>query len=56
VALLWVPVAEAAGLDVHAITGAILDEVEERIAAGMAHHLPVPFYRMKNRRFVRELL
>ena len=56
VELVWVPVAEAAGLDVHAVTGAILDEVEERIAAGMAHQLPVPFYRMKNRRFVREFL
>lgn len=56
VELRWVPLAETATLGLHAITAAILDELEARTAAGMGHSLPVPFYRMKNRRFVRELL
>ena len=56
VELLWIPIAQTAMLGLHAITAAILEEVESRSAAGMAHTLPVPFYRTKNRRFVRELL
>jgi 8-oxo-dGTP pyrophosphatase MutT (NUDIX family) len=56
VELAWVPIADARDLAVHAITGAILDELDIRLAAGMGHDLPVPYYRMKNRRFVRELL
>jgi 8-oxo-dGTP pyrophosphatase MutT (NUDIX family) len=56
VELAWVPVTEARDLAVHAITAAILDELEIRLDAGMGHDLPVPCYRMKNRRFVRELL
>jgi 8-oxo-dGTP pyrophosphatase MutT (NUDIX family) len=56
VELAWVPVAAARDLPVHAITAAILDELEARLAAGMGHDLPVPYYRMKYRRFVRELL
>lgn len=56
VELLWIPIAETATLGLHAITAAILDELDARSAAGMAHDLPVPLYRMKNRRFVRELL
>jgi 8-oxo-dGTP pyrophosphatase MutT (NUDIX family) len=56
VELLWIPIAQTATLGLHAITAAILEELELRSAAGMAHSLPVPFYRMKNRRFVRELL
>jgi hypothetical protein len=31
-------------------------DLEARIAAGFGHELPVPYYRMVNRRFVRELL
>ena len=56
VELLWIPIAETATLGLHAITAAILEELEARSAAGMGHDLPVPLYRMKNRRFVRELL
>jgi 8-oxo-dGTP pyrophosphatase MutT (NUDIX family) len=56
VELAWVPVTEARDLPVHAITAAILDELEIRLRAGMGHDQPVPYYRMKNRRFVRELL
>jgi 8-oxo-dGTP pyrophosphatase MutT (NUDIX family) len=56
VELVWVPLAESQKLDIHPITGAILDELQARLAAGLRHALPVPLYRMKNGRFVRELL
>jgi len=56
VELVWVPIAQAHTLDMAAITGVMLHELEQRIAAGFAHDLPVPFYRMQHRRFVRELL
>ncbi len=56
VELVWVPIDETDRLGLHAITAAILDELKARALAGMAHGLPVPFYRMKNRRFLRELL
>lgn len=56
VELLWVPIAETKALGLLAITAVVLEELQARAAAGMGHALPVPFYRMKNRRFVRELL
>ena len=56
VELVWVPLAETKDLGLHAITAVILEELQARAAAGMGHDLPVPFYRMKNGRFVRELL
>ena len=49
-------VAQAKRLDMPAITGVALDELERRVAAGLTHDLPVPFYRMRNRRFSRVLL
>ena len=56
VELVWVPIAEAKRLDMPAVTGVALDELEARVAAGFSHDLPVPFYRMLHRRFSRELL
>ena len=56
VELLWAPLAGTQELGLHTITAVILEELEARAAAGMGHGLPVPCYRMKNRRFVRELL
>jgi 8-oxo-dGTP pyrophosphatase MutT (NUDIX family) len=56
VELLWLPIAETKRLGLLAITSVILEELEARAAAGMSHELPVPFYRMMNGRFVRELL
>lgn len=56
VELLWIPIVETKDLGLHAITAAILEELEARTAAGMGHGLPVPYYRTKNRRFMRELL
>ncbi len=54
--LVWMPIKEARQLDMPTITGVVLEELEMRIAAGLGHELPVPFYQMRHRRFVRELL
>jgi 8-oxo-dGTP pyrophosphatase MutT (NUDIX family) len=54
--LVWLPIGEARSLDMPAITGVVLEELEARIAKGMGHELPVPFYRMLNRRFVCDML
>ena len=56
VELVWVPIAEARHLDMPAITMAALEDLEARVAAGLRRDLPVPFYRVVRRRFVRELL
>jgi len=56
VELVWMPIAEARQLDVAAITAVVLEELELQIASGERHDLPVPFYQMRHRRFVRELL
>jgi 8-oxo-dGTP pyrophosphatase MutT (NUDIX family) len=56
VELVWIPIDEAKQLDIPAITGVILEELAARVAAGMAHTLPVPFYYMVDGKFQRELL
>ena len=56
VELRWMPIAAARELEMPAITDVVLQELELQIAAGLHHHLPVPFYRMRHRRFVRELV
>ena len=56
VELVWVPIEEATRLDMPTITGVVLEELGARVAAGMAHGLPVPFYYMENQQFCRELL
>jgi 8-oxo-dGTP pyrophosphatase MutT (NUDIX family) len=56
VELVWIPIREAQTLDMPAITGAVLQELQMRVNAGMAHDLPVPFYFMENRQFFRDLL
>lgn len=56
VELAWMPVAEAKTLDMPIITGVVLDELANRVAAGMRHNLPVPMYYMENGKFFRELL
>jgi hypothetical protein len=38
------------------ITEIVLEELEARVKAGMAHALPVPFYYMEDQVFRRELL
>jgi 8-oxo-dGTP pyrophosphatase MutT (NUDIX family) len=56
VELTWVPIEEATHLDMPTITGVVLEELGSRVAAGMAHNLPVPFYYMADQKFFRELL
>jgi len=56
VELVWLPITEARRLDMPGITAVVLEELQDRIAAGMSHGHPVPLYRMLNKRFVREIL
>jgi len=56
VELIWVPIEEATQLDMPTITGVVLEELLARVAAGMGHALPVPFYFMADQKFRRELL
>lgn len=56
VELAWVPIEEATRLDMPTITGVVLEELGARVAAGMGHSLPVPFYFMVEKTFYRELL
>ena len=56
VEIVWMPITEARRLDIPTITAVALEELQERIATGMSHDHPVPFYRMLHNRFVRENL
>ncbi len=55
VELVWMSLAEAKQLDMPAVTGVMLEELDARIADGFGHDLPVPFYSMPRGRFRREL-
>jgi 8-oxo-dGTP pyrophosphatase MutT (NUDIX family) len=54
--LVWLPINQARTLDMPGITAVVLEELQDRIAAGMDPDQPVPLYRMLHKRFVRELL
>jgi 8-oxo-dGTP pyrophosphatase MutT (NUDIX family) len=56
VELVWLPITQARQLDMPGITAIVLEELQDRIAAGMTHEHPVPLYRMLHKRFVREIL
>jgi 8-oxo-dGTP pyrophosphatase MutT (NUDIX family) len=56
VELVWLPITEARRLDMPGITAVVLEELQDRIAKGMSYDHPVPFYRMLNKRFVRQEL
>jgi 8-oxo-dGTP pyrophosphatase MutT (NUDIX family) len=56
VELAWVPIEQATHLDMPTITGVVLEELAARVAAGMGHELPVPYYFMIEQQFFRELL
>jgi 8-oxo-dGTP pyrophosphatase MutT (NUDIX family) len=56
VELVWMPLRDAQQLDMPAVTGVMLEELDARIADGLGHSLPVPFYRMLRGQFLRELL
>jgi len=54
--LVWMSLAEAKQLDMPAVTGVMMEELDARIADGFGHDLPVPFYSMPHGHFRRELL
>jgi len=56
VELVWMPLADAKALDMPAVTGVMMEELDARIADGFGHDLPVPFYSMPRGRFRREML
>jgi 8-oxo-dGTP pyrophosphatase MutT (NUDIX family) len=56
VELLWMPLEEAKQIDLPAVTSVMLEELDARIANGLGHDLPVPFYRMLRGSFLLELL
>jgi 8-oxo-dGTP pyrophosphatase MutT (NUDIX family) len=56
VELVWLPITQARQLDMPGITAVVLEELQDRIAAGMIRDHPVPLYRMLHKRFVREIL
>ena len=56
VELVWVPVREALGMGLVAITRVILRELENRVAQGFGRDLPVPFYQFGRTGWKRELL
>ena len=56
VELAWVPIAQAKQFDLPTITHVVLEHLEARMRDGLHHELPVPYYRMLNRKFVRALL
>jgi len=56
VELVWLPITQARQLDMPGITAVVLEELQDRIAAGMVRNHPVPLYRMLHKRFVREIL
>jgi 8-oxo-dGTP pyrophosphatase MutT (NUDIX family) len=44
VELVWMPLKDAEKLDMPAVTSVMLEEIDARIAEGLGHDLPVPFY------------
>jgi 8-oxo-dGTP pyrophosphatase MutT (NUDIX family) len=56
VELVWQKVSEAAELDIPSIQRTVLNDLAARVALGMSHDLPVPFYREINRRWRRDAL
>jgi 8-oxo-dGTP pyrophosphatase MutT (NUDIX family) len=56
VELVWLPITDAHRLDMPGVTAVVLEELRDRIAAGMSHDHPVPLYRMLHKRFSRQAL
>jgi 8-oxo-dGTP pyrophosphatase MutT (NUDIX family) len=56
VELVWMTLDETRRLDMPAVTGVMLEELNARIADGFGHDLPVPFYQHPRGKFRRELL
>ncbi|HUZ34226.1 MAG TPA: NUDIX hydrolase [Xanthobacteraceae bacterium] len=56
VELVWLPITEASKLDMPRITTIVLEDLRDRIATGMSHDQPVPFYHVVHNRSVRDVL
>jgi hypothetical protein len=56
VELVWVPLDETSRLELMAITEMVLENLQEQIAAGFSHDLPVPFYRVLHNKRTLEFL
>jgi 8-oxo-dGTP pyrophosphatase MutT (NUDIX family) len=56
VELVWVPLNETKSLELMAITEIVLETLQEQIAAGFSHDLPVPFHRMLHGKRMQEML
>ena len=56
VELVWQNVSEAGKLDLPSITQIVLKELAARVAKGMGHELPVPFFRELNWKWRRDWL
>jgi 8-oxo-dGTP pyrophosphatase MutT (NUDIX family) len=56
VELVWLPITEATKLEMAGITAIVLEDLQDRIAAGMRYEHPTPLYRMRHRRMVRDIL
>mgnify|MGYP001178220758 CR=1 FL=1 len=54
--LRWLTFEETKALELPTVTRVMLEEVEQRIAAGFHRRLPVPFYAMHRGKFSRDLL
>ena len=54
--LVWLPLDETKRLELMAITEMVLETLQEQIAAGFSHDLPVPFYRVMHGKRMREML
>src|ERR1700751_4355901 len=55
VELVWLPITQARELDMPGITAVVLEELQDRITAGMSREHPVPLYRMLQKKFVGEV-
>jgi 8-oxo-dGTP pyrophosphatase MutT (NUDIX family) len=56
VELVWMPIRDAEKLDMPAVTSVMLEELDARIADGLGHDLPVPFYHTVRGNVMREEL
>jgi len=56
VELVWMPLKDAEKLDMPAVTSVMLEELDARIADGLGHDLPVPFYHTARGNVMREVL
>jgi 8-oxo-dGTP pyrophosphatase MutT (NUDIX family) len=56
VELVWLPLDQTKRLELMAITEMVLETLQEQIAAGFSHDLPVPFHRMLRGKRIKDML